>query len=152
MKKIVVSGPNNSGKSTTIRALVSSLVSSERISDTIFLKIGKQIFSSISPALAEEQVNQGHDFVGVFKCSGHLVGITSFGDSMACLNEAFAIFNQHSCEFCVFACRTNESDTYKATIAMPDILAILFKAPVPITAWQMINNEIFIQKITVLLP
>lgn len=151
MKKIVVSGPNNSGKSATIRALVSNLVSTGKISDVICLKIKKKTFTGISPVVAQKQIDQGHDFIGVFKYSDHIVGITSFGDSTARLNEAFAIFDQHPCEFCVFACRAKGSSTYKAVIEMPDILVILFKAPVPIPAWQKINNEIFIQKITALL-
>lgn len=151
MEIIAVSGPNNSGKSTMVRLLVLSLIDCGKITAAKYLKVHQK--GLVSPDLADvkKQMLLLEDFIGVFECSGRVLGITSFGDSVSLLNKALAVFKSYSCDQCVLACRTKESKTYKEMIAQPHLMAILFKERTILSTQRAAANSRIVKAIAFLL-
>jgi len=115
MKKIVVSGVNNSGKSTSIKLFFKKLLDSfDEETKVKFFRYGQKQFwnASVHEILAEWP--NVKDFVAVFRIDQKTVmGITSFGDSVSLLEDSLNIFESFECTYAVLACRSEVSSTYK---------------------------------------
>ena len=85
MKIIVLQQKSNSGKTTVLAKLYHKLSVSYK-------------------KLAFQKENDYEDFSTIFDINGHLVGITSIGDSEKELKHAFEFFEKYNCELAVACC------------------------------------------------
>lgn len=113
MKIIAVSGPNDSGKSTSLRVLLSEVLQFQEIKRFKFFKNQRTNFWNVDVGVIRGQLIGLKDFFCVFEYRKKVIGITSFGDSVSLLQKALNIFISYECDIGVFACRDGGSQQYQ---------------------------------------
>lgn len=91
---ISLSGPPDSGKSTTIQRLFDELPNHGYI------------------IVQNKKRPNSHDFFVILKKNKDYVGVTSYGDSVAILRARTNYFITNGCTYIVCACRERGSSTY----------------------------------------
>lgn len=91
MKIIALQGKSNCGKTTVIT------------------KLYQKLCVSYKRTLYNIENNYG-DFSAIFDIDGHIVGVTSIGDSRDALVTPFKLFEDNDCELCVVCCRKKHNE------------------------------------------
>lgn len=102
---IVISGPENSGKSTTVRMIVQQLRPFCDNRDNLDIKWPKHDFvNSTVPIRGAREIL--HELI----INGKIVGLTSFGDSVEIIKEKFKkLDGEWPCDYIVCCCRDKGS-------------------------------------------
>ena len=104
MDVIAVCGRNNSGKSTTLRLLLSNVLQFKDLTKFKFFKDQRTNSWNVDAGAIAKKQNKLKDFTCVFEYNRKKIGLTSFGDSKFLLTRAMDIFVSYECDIAIVAC------------------------------------------------
>lgn len=109
MKIIVSSGESNSGKTTTLKLLASELLKKGKL--IVDYPKNHQCSCIDNEKLAKcggDIKNYNGDITAVIEVDGKIVGISSFGDYVACIESKMKIFLGIPCDVIITAAHPND--------------------------------------------
>ena len=125
MKIIALQQKSNTGKTTVITKLYHKL-------------------SVTYKKYAFQKENDYEDFSAAFDVIGHIVGVTSIGDSRKDLQRAFDFFEKHNCELVVVCCHkkndNGKSKEYVITKAREYKTDIIWYTKAYLQQWNTLYN------------